>query len=490
MTLKLVKYRPKEPTLPGSPDRQVRSLEDIRRKLLQKNDWANLSTSRPLNVHFTTEEERYNYGRRRPLTKADQERLAAPEKRRAPMIQRRDWSLKRLKRREAGDDTSTLPNIDDISIRINEQKLPWLSSRLPSESHVPSQVSSELMLLDQEEEGEDRVANVSSVFGNPRKSKRTDVFAYSSTEPIPTDELKMTTFSGTPQFPILNRCGSFARDGYTTSYIPPRVEDASSSSVVPSSVELPPNALHIGRELRTMRPQGNHQRALRETLVRPLEGTPPAIATGKPRRIFFGQPVDESANDFPDEDEIWKRLVFRPRKHASEIDEKPETRLFVRKETATRRDTSSIPEVREFEPGGNPDAGSNYSPTNSGTFQTAANTSLNWAPSFKEDSIDCSETDFLSQYSPMEGCIDEFLSDISMHNNATKSNPSDQLSSPVATFQKQTSPQETNNAGEPSCIDPKWLRPRFYPAESSSGPLSLRVNDAATESSFFSNSNC
>lgn len=493
--------RPTEQASSGPPGCQPENLEDVRQKLLQRNDWANLSTSRPLNVQFTTEEERYNYGRRRPLTKADQRRIVAPEKRRAPIVPGREWSLKRRKRREAGDDTSTLPNIDDISIRINQQKLSWLPERLRSESQAASKVSSESMLLDQEEQGESNRAESSAVIADPRSTGSTDVFRYANDDLLTACEAVGSGTERTPvnrssfehsQLPELNRCGSFTRDGYRTKYVPPSNGYASASGAARSPAHLPPDTPPLRSEAQTMRPLETQRGSLlsqrkiprREVPETPVGAEIPPVPTETPVRTFFGQKVEESPTNFLDEDEIWKRLIFKPRRDEIEMDDKLRPCLFKSKETADLGDMSSI---HEDESNHIINLAANLnSPTNSETFQTAANTSLNWVPSPEKGDNACSETDFLSQCSPMEGYIDEFLSDISMHNNATNSNQSLELSSPEATTQRRRSFQDIERVEETPCIDPEWLTPRYYRTESSPDPLSLAVNDFASAPSFIS----
>ncbi|WEW58398.1 hypothetical protein PRK78_003866 [Emydomyces testavorans] len=486
----------------GSLKLPAENLEDIRRKLLQKSDWAHLSASRPLNLHFITEEERYNYGRRRPLTQADQKRLAAPEKRRAPVFQSYQWSSKRRKRGEPRDDASTQPNLDDISIRIDEQKLASLTPRLRSDSQVMSQISSEPMLLDREEGNEGNIKRSTSIFAKLRSNGTVNIFGtpdngFSTPCDFGGSQRKQTPTCPTvfkqSDLPMLNRHGAFTTHGHQTMYIPPGLEDVTvlDASEYSNPTGLSPHIPVLGDKSRMERPVNTQEASSydpgakiskKNKLGTPIEAHSHPIPSESPRRAtFFGQTIEESPKDFPSADEIWKRLIFKPRDDNIDRREELGPSFFMEKEAGDIKDISSLHEADTL---GN--IITNDSLTDMETFPTAANTSLNWTPSSKNCRMVPSETDFLSQFSPMGGYIDEFLGDMSMHNNATKTNKSVHLSSPETRFRDWHGFRHMEHIDEAPCSDFAWSSDP--PAQSVRDPRSLGMNVPASPQSFASRS--
>ncbi|EEP75364.1 predicted protein [Uncinocarpus reesii 1704] len=473
-------------TLPSS---QTDKLDDLRRRLLQKSDWASISISRPLNVHFTTEEERYNYGRRRPLTNADRQRLVSTEKRRAPIFQPYGWPSKGRKKRGMEDDVSTQPNIDDISIRIHEHKVTELTPRLPSVSHVGSRLSSESMLLDREESFDGDMMDSSSILVNPRSSGTLGTLGLQDSSTLPAARNPMLhegeqthIDDSSAKFPVLNRQGLFATHGYQTRYIPP-IADSAGPWQYSTQEEFPFDI--PGLEMKSpveepMREQNNSFFNERNEISsatksdnrigRRLSANP----AKSPRRVFFGQRVEEKPNDYPNADDIWKRLIFKQRDETNKPNEMLITDLYndfyKRRNTVDVEDTSSINESKGLDD--NINIATDVS-VNSEVFPTAENTPLHCAASPGDGEEVPSETDFLSQFSPMEGYIDEYLSVMSMHNNAAKSNNSICLASPEGNFSNHDSLEASGTPDQaPGFSHERVTR---FPATSSLDPSSSNV---------------
>nr|KMM66473.1 hypothetical protein CPAG_02812 [Coccidioides posadasii RMSCC 3488] len=439
-----------EESLLRSPTARDESIEAIRRRLLQKNDWAGLSISRPLNVHFTTEEERYNCGRRRPLTEADRERLTLAGKQRVPIFRSYEWPSKKRKKQNRDDDSSTAQNLDAISIRINEQKMVPLTPRLRTESHFLSQASSESMLLDTEEAIEGYDFESSSIIVNPRSSGNLDVFWNQGNDDLSAIQTQETEELGQgatrlpsselSRLPVLDRNGTFTAHGHQTKYIPPGSRDfVILNERHLKAVETSSGVAGCGRKALIGELTGKHnnppfykgyempkghiadsymERQMHPSLAKPS------------RSVFFGQTVEERADDFPNADEIWKRLVFGPKTERTRASEKLDSPFFASRKPIGIEDTSSISEAGESKdnitvPG--------EASTTSDTSKIAINTSINCAASVVADGqFMPSETDFLSQFSPKGGYIEEFLGGMSTYNNDASPNQSIYLTSPEA----------------------------------------------------------
>ncbi|KAI1983158.1 hypothetical protein LOZ53_005985 [Ophidiomyces ophidiicola] len=408
---------------PPNVEPDAGTLEDFRRRLLKKHDWADLSISRPVNMRFTSEAERYNYGRRRRLTQADRQRLTVGERRtdsRPPSYR----ALRGVHRQRKGEYTPTVLNPDDISIRIHKEPIVYLDSQPRSVSKAMSMMSSESMLLDQEENHTNDILGLPSTlaqhesseelgsFGNQKGTSvhnpaRGEIWRYPVSSPVLPDNCGL---------PVLSRHGTFAAYGPKTWYIAPDVEEA----------ECPYTRENEHQEADTdpsmmLGPQ-NEVCQEKDQSSKLWRGIPDNIEkkTNEEQsrvQVFFGQRVNECAKDCPDPDEIWKRLVFKPQETRNGGD-------LIRK--TIRNDGEDMSSIHETD--GLID--NDFNSTIGGeAVQTVFNTSLNCVDSIIDNAP--SETDFLSQFSPMGGYIDEFLSEISMHNNARGSTLSAQPTSLV-----------------------------------------------------------
>ncbi|PWY86517.1 hypothetical protein BO94DRAFT_624706 [Aspergillus sclerotioniger CBS 115572] len=121
------------------PSQAARRLDTIKRRLLEKSDWASVAAARPLKVLFPPAEALRKFGRRRRITDDDRERLRSSDSR--PNIARNT----RLSE-DAVSDIETIPNLD---IRINGR--PAGADRSITNRSLPANVSSQSMLLDCEE---------------------------------------------------------------------------------------------------------------------------------------------------------------------------------------------------------------------------------------------------------------------------------------------------------------------------------------------------
>lgn len=125
-------------SVPPSPAPKTNHLEGIKRKLLQKCDWAAISTTRPLSVAFAPVEETERFGKRRRLNDHDRRRLNAH----GPGA---DLTLAQS---DQGRTNCTLLNVDagEVHIRINGR-----STGLQSTDSQGNNGSSQSMLFDREE---------------------------------------------------------------------------------------------------------------------------------------------------------------------------------------------------------------------------------------------------------------------------------------------------------------------------------------------------
>jgi hypothetical protein len=127
---------------------EANTLQNVKRKLLEKPDWMGLSAAQPLKMRFTAVEEMENIGKRRKLTKADIERAAADQlhSRFHPAVNRHHHMGKH------GSNASIL-HTEDASVRIGAnihqtQATPRLASREQPTPNASQSVSTESMLLD------------------------------------------------------------------------------------------------------------------------------------------------------------------------------------------------------------------------------------------------------------------------------------------------------------------------------------------------------
>ena len=128
----------------GGGQLQEMDIEAIRRNLLRRNDWANLSLSRPLKMTFSsTRTERDNLAKRRRLTDRDRARLSAMNDGGEAYTRR----ISELRRR-----SSSVFDADAISIRIGQPGRRRAISVTPVSQQILSQdTSNESMLFDGEE---------------------------------------------------------------------------------------------------------------------------------------------------------------------------------------------------------------------------------------------------------------------------------------------------------------------------------------------------
>lgn len=128
--------------------KSAEKLTAIKRRLLQRGDWATLCVTRPLKMGFMSVDERENVGKRRRMTEEDRSRQAAPIK----QVISPEFCRMRTKRQR----TERCPNssvLEDISIRIGRPRQQAGTSRMQNQFPSLSQGSSEPMLLDKEEAG-------------------------------------------------------------------------------------------------------------------------------------------------------------------------------------------------------------------------------------------------------------------------------------------------------------------------------------------------
>ncbi|KAJ5626292.1 hypothetical protein N7510_002601 [Penicillium lagena] len=125
-------------SVPPSPASKTNHLEGIKRQLLQKCDWATISTACPLNIAFAPVEETERFGKRRRLNDHDKRRLNTHG----------HGADLRLTHSDQERTKCTLLNVDagDIHIRINGR-----STGLQSSNSQGNNGSSQSMLFDCEE---------------------------------------------------------------------------------------------------------------------------------------------------------------------------------------------------------------------------------------------------------------------------------------------------------------------------------------------------
>ncbi|PYI07927.1 hypothetical protein BO78DRAFT_365794 [Aspergillus sclerotiicarbonarius CBS 121057] len=119
------------------PSQAAQRLDNIKRRLLKKSDWASVGVARPLKVLFPPVEVLRKFGRRRRITEDDRERLGSSVSRPNP--------IRNTKHSE--DAVSDIGTIQGLDIRINGR--PVGADR--SNRSQPANVSSQSMLLDCEE---------------------------------------------------------------------------------------------------------------------------------------------------------------------------------------------------------------------------------------------------------------------------------------------------------------------------------------------------
>lgn len=144
------------------------------------------------------------------------------------------------------------------------------------------------------------------------------------------------------------------------------------------------------------------------------------------RPTIFGQKLNQEATHIPRREESWMQFIFEPQNHSKAAhSEHLNIGIARNKHRSWGRDQdhgtdSSILEEATRSCAVNAETSSN----SKSTVQTCKSTSLNnsnnssiqppTSPGFM------SETDFLSNLSPMEGLLDEGLAQISVYNNATR----------------------------------------------------------------------
>ncbi|EAW09912.1 uncharacterized protein ACLA_041300 [Aspergillus clavatus NRRL 1] len=121
------------------PDR----LEQIKRRLLEKADWAAVGAARPLKISFTPVEEVEQFGKRRKLTESDRARLTSPNRR----ILRPEPG--RSCKKPHQNVSSDIPGIEGLEIRINGQRCH--AGGLATTCKRYQDASSQPMLLDRDE---------------------------------------------------------------------------------------------------------------------------------------------------------------------------------------------------------------------------------------------------------------------------------------------------------------------------------------------------
>ncbi|RAL01851.1 uncharacterized protein BO80DRAFT_501383 [Aspergillus ibericus CBS 121593] len=119
------------------PSPASQRLDNIKRRLLEKSDWASVGVARPLKVLFPPVQALREFGRRRRITDDDRERLRSSVS--------RTRSIPNTKRSQ--DAVSDIGSIQGLDIRINGR--PVGADRSRTDRSQP--VSSQSMLLDREE---------------------------------------------------------------------------------------------------------------------------------------------------------------------------------------------------------------------------------------------------------------------------------------------------------------------------------------------------
>lgn len=133
-----------------APAEPPKTLEDVKRNLLKRNDWAGLSATRPLKMKFPSVEESGQVGKRRKITEEDRARRNGPARVLHPPSL--DNRLGQGLSERSYSDRDTL---EDLSIRIGEAIHHSQTTEYPSQLREPApsmdRQSSESMLLDKEE---------------------------------------------------------------------------------------------------------------------------------------------------------------------------------------------------------------------------------------------------------------------------------------------------------------------------------------------------
>lgn len=156
--------------------------------------------------------------------------------------------------------------------------------------------------------------------------------------------------------------------------------------------------------------------------------------------VIFGQRLDQQAAHIPKKEDSWMKFIFEPQTDSKDAHLEHLNIGMARNKHRTwdgeqyRRTDSSLLE----EATGSCAADGEISSNRKSTVQTCKNTSLNNSNNSpilsSESPAFGSETDFLSNLSPMEGLLDEGLAQISVYNNAARA-----IRSPEALSMKSSS---------------------------------------------------
>ncbi|EEQ27241.1 hypothetical protein McanMca71_006931 [Microsporum canis] len=194
-------------------DSSTTMVDEMRKKLLRKEDWAGLSLSRPYRLNAAHEQDKRRFGRRQPLFRENGFGLHTPQQ--APNKRQK---MARPRRR-----SSTQPSSDDISVWVEQQRgEPEIEPHHSEISMFPHE-SAESILFDTNST-RDRVGRSISTASTRVKGSQ-NIICNSDIEEQEQYQLdNQTDASLCPDIsniPVLDRRGSFVTTGNQTRYIPP-----------------------------------------------------------------------------------------------------------------------------------------------------------------------------------------------------------------------------------------------------------------------------
>ncbi|KAK2875677.1 hypothetical protein FQN49_001510 [Arthroderma sp. PD_2] len=252
-------YIPDKATRPSPSGSPTVVVDEMRRKLLDKKDWARLNLARPYKWQAECEKDMKQFGRRRPLTREDKFRRAKPSN--DTYVLQQTAPNKRQKITQPMRCASTQLSPGDISVWVEQQRDQSLTGIHPAESLTLTQESAGSMLFDTKETrgGSKRNLRPSSKASIQKDTQHTAHGSPGSEREQPELANEASPSPEISDLPILDRRGSFVTTGSQTRYVPPAMDEPENLG----PLEDTENQLPTGRNEKRL--QGDNGLSLRPT---------------------------------------------------------------------------------------------------------------------------------------------------------------------------------------------------------------------------------